>query len=42
MPKEPFEPRKLHRCSFCGKSQAEVERLIAGPSAFICNECVTL
>lgn len=27
-------------CSFCGKSQHEVERLIAGPSVFICNECV--
>jgi hypothetical protein len=31
----------LH-CSFCGKSQAEVERLIAGPLVFICNECVRL
>jgi ATP-dependent protease Clp ATPase subunit len=29
-------------CSFCGKIQAEVEKLIAGPSAFICNECVML
>ena len=29
-------------CSFCGKSQAEVLQLIAGPSAFICNECVQL
>jgi ATP-dependent Clp protease ATP-binding subunit ClpX len=27
-------------CSFCGKSQDQVERLIAGPSAYICNECV--
>jgi hypothetical protein len=27
-------------CSFCGKSQAEVEKLIAGPSVFICNACV--
>jgi hypothetical protein len=27
-------------CSFCGKSAHQVERLIAGPSAFICNECV--
>ena len=42
MPKEPYEPRKLHRCSFCGKSQADVERLIAGPNAYICNECVEL
>ncbi len=31
----------LH-CSFCGKSQDEVPKLIAGPSIFICNECVQL
>lgn len=30
------------RCSFCGKSEAEVNRLIAGPGVFICNECVSL
>lgn len=30
------------RCSFCGKSQKEVEKLIAGPNAFICNECTEL
>lgn len=42
MPKEPIDPRKAHRCSFCGKSQNEVERLIAGPGAYICNECVAL
>ncbi len=29
-------------CSFCGKPQEEVERLIAGPGVFICNECVEL
>lgn len=29
-------------CSFCGKSQHEVEKLIAGPTVFICNECVAL
>ena len=29
-------------CSFCGKPQSEVERLIAGPGVFICNECVEL
>lgn len=28
-------------CSFCGKSQHEVVKLIAGPSAFICDECTT-
>jgi hypothetical protein len=35
----------LHRtlyCSFCGKSQHDVAKLIAGPSVFICNECVGL
>jgi ATP-dependent Clp protease ATP-binding subunit ClpX len=42
MPKEPYEPRKVHRCSFCGKSQSEVDRLIAGPNAYICDECVAL
>lgn len=29
-------------CSFCGKSQHEVRKLIAGPSVFVCNECVEL
>jgi len=29
-------------CSFCGKSQHKVEKLIAGPAVFICNECVNL
>ncbi|NLN97820.1 MAG: ATP-dependent Clp protease ATP-binding subunit ClpX [Eubacteriaceae bacterium] len=31
---------KQMRCSFCGKSQAEVKRMIAGPGVYICNECV--
>ena len=30
------------RCSFCGKSLGEVENLIAGPTAYICNECVEI
>lgn len=30
------------KCSFCGKSQKEVKKLIAGPTVFICNECVEL
>ena len=34
--------KQLPRCSFCGKEQTQVERLIAGPSVFICNECVEL
>ena len=29
-------------CSFCGKKEKEVERLIAGPGVFICNECIQL
>jgi ATP-dependent Clp protease ATP-binding subunit ClpX len=29
-------------CSFCGKSQEEVKKLIAGPNVYICNECVVL
>lgn len=33
--------KSLH-CSFCGKSQFEVKKLIAGPSTFICSECVEL
>jgi len=33
---------KILYCSFCGKSQHEVRKLIAGPSVFICNECVEL
>jgi len=33
---------KLLYCSFCGKSQQEVRKLIAGPSVFICDECIEL
>ena len=29
-------------CSFCGKNQKEVTKLIAGPSVYICNECIKL
>src|SRR5690554_4280137 len=36
------ESEKLLYCSFCGKSQHEVRKLIAGPSVFICDECVDL
>src|SRR5690625_1351920 len=35
------DDKTLH-CSFCGKSQHEVRKLIAGPSVFICNECIDL
>ena len=30
------------RCSFCGKHQQEVKKLIAGPAVYICNECVDI
>ena len=33
---------KLIRCSFCGKTQAQVDRILSGANAFICNECVDL
>lgn len=36
------EQQEQVRCSFCGKTQDEVMRLIAGPNVFICNECVEL
>ena len=43
MPRDEFPPRgTLHRCSFCGKTQEQVRRLVAGPNVFICNECVLL
>ena len=38
---EKNDKEKLH-CSFCGKSQHEVKKLIAGPTVFICDECVDL
>jgi len=34
-------PKSLH-CTFCGKSQHDVKKLIAGPGVFICDECVAL
>lgn len=41
MPKND-ERNKSVRCSFCGKHQEQVNRIIAGPGAYICNECVHL
>jgi ATP-dependent Clp protease ATP-binding subunit ClpX len=38
-------PRRVEdtlRCSFCGKSQNEVKKLIAGPTVYICNECIDI
>lgn len=40
MPKN--DEKKSVRCSFCGKHQEQVKRIIAGPGAYICNECVQL
>ena len=36
------EPNKPVKCSFCGKYQEQVRRIIAGPGVFICDECVEL
>jgi ATP-dependent Clp protease ATP-binding subunit ClpX len=36
------EDTRVVRCSFCGKRQDQVDRVIAGPNVFICNECVEL
>ncbi|MEG1547565.1 MAG: ATP-dependent Clp protease ATP-binding subunit ClpX [Clostridia bacterium] len=37
-----FEDKGNVKCSFCGKSQEEVHRIIAGPGVYICNECIDL
>ncbi len=42
MSKSTSESKSTLYCSFCGKSQHEVRKLIAGPNVFICNECVEL
>ena len=36
------DPNEDLLCSFCGKSQDEVKKLIAGPSVYICDECIQL
>ena len=33
--------RKLLKCSFCGKNETQVAKLVAGPRVYICNECVS-
>ena len=38
-------PKKMNgeqRCSFCGQSQKEVKKIIAGPEVFICDECISI
>lgn len=42
MPVTTQDTKQTLYCSFCGKSQHEVKKLIAGPSVFVCNECVEL
>ena len=42
MPDIPTKTEKLLCCTFCGKSQHDVRKLIAGPSVYICDECVDL
>lgn len=37
-----FDDNKQLRCSFCGKPQSEVKRLVAGPGVYICDECVEM
>lgn len=37
-----FDDKKQLKCSFCGKNQEQVSRLIAGPGVYICNECIEL
>ena len=41
MPKDDFNNNRS-RCSFCGKTQDQVRRIVAGPNAYSCNECVLL
>ena len=36
------EDKRQLKCSFCGKNQEQVKRLIAGPNVYICDECVEL
>ncbi|MBT5986378.1 MAG: ATP-dependent Clp protease ATP-binding subunit ClpX [Nitrospina sp.] len=42
MSKKKSPKNNNYRCSFCGKSQDEVKKLIAGPTVFICDECIEL
>lgn len=38
---QPYEEDQIQiRCSFCGKPEPEVNKIIAGPGVFICNECI--
>jgi ATP-dependent Clp protease ATP-binding subunit ClpX len=37
-----YDEKKQLKCSFCGKTQEQVKRLIAGPGVYICDECIDL
>jgi len=37
-----YDDRRQVKCSFCGKSQEQVNRIVAGPGVYICNECIEL
>jgi len=37
-----YDDKKQLKCSFCGKNQDQVKRLIAGPGVYICDECIEL
>ena len=41
MKKKSQSPRPI-KCSFCGRGQDEVAKLVSGPSVYICNECIRL
>ncbi len=40
--KTPFSRTQQRNCSFCGKEQSEIQRLIAGPGVYICDQCIAL
>ena len=37
-----YDDKKQLKCSFCGKTQEQVKRLVAGPGVYICDECIEL
>ena len=37
-----YDDKKQLKCSFCGKTQEQVRRLVAGPGVYICDECIEL
>jgi len=37
-----YDEKKQLKCSFCGKAQEQVKRLVAGPGVYICDECIEL